>query len=87
MPLPPSRWTGDLADDCVLRDGEFLAHVEKMGRSSWWCAIYGPGFEWNASGVTVGDECMWWTSGRDARQFCEWFIDMVKLGTIDTRKP
>lgn len=68
-------WTGDLSDDCFLRVGRWYAHVEKMGRNDWWCAIYGSGFELNASDVTMSSgECLWFTSGHDARQFCEYVI-------------
>lgn len=74
-----ARWTGDLDDDCVLVDGEWIAHVEKMDHRAWWCSLVGPdGFAMNASDVTIGDECLWFSTGGDARRFCEFLIGWEK---------
>lgn len=33
------KWQGNLKDDCTLRRYGLLAHVECMGRGSWWFSI------------------------------------------------
>lgn len=72
-------WTGDLADNCVLKtqDG-YIAHAEAMdsGKNEHWCCI-----------VTIGDRPMmrtvyhsaedgiWPTRGDLARRLCKMAID------------
>lgn len=86
--MSDTRWTGDLDDDCRLRDGEWLAHVEKMSRRHWWFAVYGPGFELNASEESgAPGECLWFNTGPDARRFCEWLIGVAKAGRLRAKFP
>lgn len=80
-------WTGDLSDDCFLRRGDFLAHVEQMGRGHWWFCIS----DVNAPGardVYNSADCFHplpLASGAKARCAAECMIDLLTYQRIAER--
>lgn len=81
----PFVWSGDLDDDCSLRVGDWMAHVEMMGDFSaklngkkhrserveyWYCAVYWRDEQFYNSGDAGGFIC----SGDQCRAICEAII-------------
>ncbi|MBD3674693.1 MAG: hypothetical protein HUJ26_14310 [Planctomycetaceae bacterium] len=77
------KWTGDLNDDCILRVGDWIAHVECLGEfdaildgqmetlSYWYFSVYRGSEQIYHSGDAGG----FITSPDQCREICETIIN------------
>lgn len=73
-------WQGYLKDDCSKRDGDLLAHVEKMDAGQWFCGISDESSPPGKQLFHSMEDDLWFRCGVDARRFAEWFMRAIQTG-------
>ena len=86
--VPVAKWSGNLDDDCWLKEGDFYAHAEHMygsrGKGGFWYCQTGRGafpdsmtyFHTAKGGITL-------RSGVAARWLCETVIAAARTGVLE----